>query len=106
VSVPQHSCLRSTPLVTGRDWKDRAIGGAVIVLEVAKATAEAFGPLKAALEAASTIYNQYKVHSQPSTIRFSLFNQSPGNYRGQGKDRSSPFAHRLPGEDFRTTRRK
>jgi len=33
----------------------------VIVLEVAKAAAEAFGPVKAALEAASTVYTQYKV---------------------------------------------
>jgi len=47
----------------GRDWKDRAIGGAALVFDVAKAAAEAFGPLKAALEAASTVYDQYKFTS-------------------------------------------
>ena len=52
-----------TPRPAGRDWKNRAIGGAALVFDVAKAAAEAFGPLKAALEAASTVYDQYKVRS-------------------------------------------
>jgi len=58
----------------GKDWKDRAIGGAAIVFDVAKAAAEAFGPLKAALEAASTVYNQYKVRSWPFVTEFPLTN--------------------------------
>ena len=35
----------------------------MLVFDIAKAAAEAFSPLKAALEAASAVYNQYKVHS-------------------------------------------
>ena len=55
--------LSLTTRPVGRDWKDRVIGGAALVFDVAKAAAEAFGPLKAALEAASTVYDQYKVRS-------------------------------------------
>ena len=51
--------------MAGRDWKDRAIGTAALVLDVAKGAAEAFGPLKAVLEAVSTVYDQYKVHPFP-----------------------------------------
>ena len=47
----------------GRDWKDRTIGSAALVLDVAKGAAEAFGPLKAVLETVSAVYNQYKVLS-------------------------------------------
>jgi len=43
-------------------------------LEVAKAAAEAFGPLKAALEATSTVYTQYKVRPQPSFVELLLIN--------------------------------
>lgn len=46
-----------------RDWKDTVIGGAGLVLDVAKGAAEAFGPLKAVLATVSTVYGQYKVHS-------------------------------------------
>ena len=45
----------------GRSWKDTAISGAELVLEVAKGASEAFGPLKAVLMAVSTVYDQYKV---------------------------------------------
>jgi len=50
------------------------MGGAAIVFDVANAAAEAFGPLKAALEAASTVYDQYKVRSWPSVTKFLLTN--------------------------------
>ena len=43
-----------------RDWKNRAIRGAVLVLDVAKGTTEACGPLKAVLASISAIYAQYK----------------------------------------------
>lgn len=49
-----------------RDWKDRAVGSAALVFDVARGAAEAFGPLKAVLETVSTVYNQYKVCSPPS----------------------------------------
>ena len=48
-----------------RNRKDRTIRGAGLVFGVAKAAAEVFGPLKAALGAASTVYDQYKVRSFP-----------------------------------------
>ena len=50
-------------LAAERGWKDRALGGAVLVLDLAKGAAEAFGPLKAALETVSIAYDQYKVRS-------------------------------------------
>ena len=54
-----------------------AIGGAGIVFNVAKAAAEAFGPLKGALEAASTVYDQYKVRSFATpVVKFLMKNKS------------------------------
>jgi len=67
-----HSSLHSSILGAGRDWKDRAIGGAALVFDVATAAAETFGPLKATLEAISTVYNQYKVRSLPTAVAFLL----------------------------------
>lgn len=78
-----------------------AIGGTGLAFDVAKAAAGAFSPLKAALEAASTIYNQYKVRSLPPVVKFPLTNQSPGNRRRQEQDRSPPFPHHCAGEVFR-----
>jgi len=66
------SALYRSLLGAGGKWKDSAIGGAAIIFDVAKAAAEAFGPLKAALEAASTVYNQYKVRSWPSVVKLLL----------------------------------
>lgn len=60
------------PVITERDWKDRAIGSASIALDIALSVAEAFSPLKAALATVSTVYGQYKVRSLPPVETFFL----------------------------------
>lgn len=60
-----------------RDWKDRTVGGAELVLDVAKGVAEAFVPLKAVLQTVSVVYNQYKVCSLPSVENLFLKSPSP-----------------------------
>lgn len=93
--------LCSRPSATERNWKDSTVGGAAIVLDIAKGGAEAFGPLKAVLEVLSTIYNQYKVRLLSFIRNFLLKSSSPGNCRCQGQDQSPTFACCRFGQGFR-----
>jgi hypothetical protein len=61
LTSPMAAHKRDQLPVARRDWKVRAVGGAVITLDIAKGVAEAFGPLKAVLGTISAVYNQYKV---------------------------------------------
>ena len=95
-SLVAHTWFLRIPVME-RDWKDRAVGTAGIALDVAKGAAEAFGPLKAVLEAVSALYSQYKVCLPPSIGNSLLKFSSSGNCRRQGQDSSAPFACRRVG---------
>jgi len=49
-----------------QDWKDTALGSAAVHFDVAKDTAEGFGPLKSVLGIISAIYKNYEVRLGPS----------------------------------------
>lgn len=63
----------------GRDWRDRTAGGVALALDVAKGAAGVFPPLKATLEAISTVYSQYKVYSLSSDGNILLNDPLSGN---------------------------
>jgi len=84
-------------------WTNTALGVGGILFDVAQEAAEAFGPLKAALGAISTIYEKYEVRLRPFTQNTFLTNPSAGNSCRQEKDPRPPLTYNCVGGDFRNT---
>lgn len=85
-----------------QEWKDTALGGAAILFGVAKAGAEAFGPLKAVLCSLSVIYENFEVRSQPPAQNTFLMNPSVGHSRSQEEDPRPLLTHSCIGDDLRS----
>jgi len=77
------------------------VGG--ILFDVAEEAAEAFGPLKAALGAISTIYEKYEVRLRPLSQNRFLTKPPAGNSCRQEEDPRPLLTHNCVGDDLRNT---
>ena len=80
-----------------------ALGVGGILFDVAEEAAEAFGPLKAALGAISTIYEKYEVHLRPLAQNTFLTNPPAGNSCRQEEDPRPLLTHNRAGDNFQNT---